>query len=111
LLQVHVRHCSSGVRLNDVVIVSGVRTPIGSFGGALSSLSAPQLAAVAIKVTPHCIVWTLRHYIDFNVFFGNGCIITSMNFIPCLSKLESRSKQSSVLPSTKKHGHKHVTVV
>jgi acetyl-CoA C-acetyltransferase len=47
---VHVRHYSSGVRLNDVVIVSGVRTPIGSFGGALSSLSAPQLAAVAIQV-------------------------------------------------------------
>lgn len=46
---VHVRHCSSGVRLNDVVIVSGVRTPIGSFRGALSSLSAPQLAAVAIE--------------------------------------------------------------
>lgn len=45
----HVRHCSSGVRLNDVVIVSGVRTPMGSFGGALSSLSAPHLAAVAIK--------------------------------------------------------------
>lgn len=46
---VRVRHYSSGVRLNDVVIVSGVRTPIGSFGGALSSLSAPQLAAVAIQ--------------------------------------------------------------
>jgi hypothetical protein len=51
LLQVHVRHYCSGVRLNDVVIVSGVRTPIGSFGGALSSLSAPQLAAVAIQVS------------------------------------------------------------
>jgi len=48
---VRVRHYSSGVRLNDVVIVSGVRTPIGSFGGTLSSLSAPQLAAVAIQVS------------------------------------------------------------
>jgi acetyl-CoA C-acetyltransferase len=48
---VRVRHYSSGVRLNDVVIVAGVRTPIGSLGGALSSLSAPQLAAVAIKVS------------------------------------------------------------
>ena len=33
----------------DVVIVSAARTPIGSFGGALSSLTAPQLGAVAIK--------------------------------------------------------------
>ncbi len=32
-----------------VVIVSAVRTPIGSFMGALSSLTAPQLGAVAIK--------------------------------------------------------------
>jgi len=32
----------------DVVIVSAARTPIGSFGGALSSLTAPQLGAVAI---------------------------------------------------------------
>src|SRR5690606_31669987 len=31
-----------------VVIVSAARTPIGSFGGALSSLTAPQLGAVAI---------------------------------------------------------------
>ncbi|MFD0990801.1 acetyl-CoA C-acyltransferase [Mariniflexile jejuense] len=33
----------------DVVIVSAARTPIGSFMGALSSISAPQLGAVAIK--------------------------------------------------------------
>ncbi|XP_021938306.1 acetyl-CoA acetyltransferase, mitochondrial isoform X2 [Zootermopsis nevadensis] len=45
----HVHHYSSGVRLNDVVIASGVRTPIGSFGGSLSSVSAPRLAAVAIQ--------------------------------------------------------------
>lgn len=47
----HVHHYSSGVRLNDVVIASGVRTPIGSFGGSLSSVSAPRLAAVAIQVS------------------------------------------------------------
>jgi len=39
--------CSSGA--NDVVILSAVRTPIGSFQGVLSSLSAPQLGAVALK--------------------------------------------------------------
>lgn len=33
----------------DVVIVSAVRTPIGSFLGSLSSVPAPRLGAVAIK--------------------------------------------------------------
>ena len=35
--------------MRDVVIVSGARTPIASFQGALSALSAPELGAVAIK--------------------------------------------------------------
>ena len=35
--------------MNDVVIVSAVRTPIGSFMGALSSVPAPKLGATAIK--------------------------------------------------------------
>lgn len=35
--------------MKEVVIVSAVRTPIGSFGGALASFSAPQLGAFAIK--------------------------------------------------------------
>lgn len=34
---------------NKVVIVSAVRTPIGSFMGALSSIPAPKLGAAAIK--------------------------------------------------------------
>jgi acetyl-CoA C-acetyltransferase len=33
----------------EVVIVSAARTPIGSFGGALATVSAPTLGAVAIK--------------------------------------------------------------
>lgn len=33
----------------EVVIVSAARTPIGSFMGALSTISAPQLGSVAIK--------------------------------------------------------------
>jgi len=33
----------------EVYIISAVRTPIGSFGGGLKSLSATQLGAVAIK--------------------------------------------------------------
>jgi acetyl-CoA C-acetyltransferase len=35
--------------MRDVVIVGAARTPIGSFQGALASLTAPQLGAVAIK--------------------------------------------------------------
>ena len=35
--------------MKEVVIVSAVRTPIGSFLGALSSVPAPQLGAVAIR--------------------------------------------------------------
>ena len=33
----------------DVVIVGAARTPIGAFQGRLSSLTAPQLGAIAIK--------------------------------------------------------------
>tara|TARA_B100001250_G_C19740746_1_gene762947 strand:+ start:209 stop:1387 length:1179 start_codon:yes stop_codon:yes gene_type:complete len=35
--------------MKEVVIVSAVRTPIGSFGGSLSSVSATKLGATAIK--------------------------------------------------------------
>ncbi|MBX9893436.1 MAG: acetyl-CoA C-acyltransferase [Chitinophagaceae bacterium] len=35
--------------MKEVVIVSAVRTPMGSFGGSLKSLTATQLGAVAIK--------------------------------------------------------------
>jgi acetyl-CoA C-acetyltransferase len=35
--------------MEDAVILSGVRTPIGAFLGALSALSAPTLGAVAIR--------------------------------------------------------------
>jgi acetyl-CoA C-acetyltransferase len=35
--------------MNAVVIVSGVRTPIGAFNGSLKSFTAPQLGAIVIK--------------------------------------------------------------
>ena len=35
--------------MKEVVIVSAVRTPMGSFGGCLSSVSATKLGATAIK--------------------------------------------------------------
>ncbi|MEN8248672.1 MAG: acetyl-CoA C-acetyltransferase, partial [Bacteroidota bacterium] len=35
--------------MEEAYIISAVRTPIGSFGGSLSSLSATQLGSIAIK--------------------------------------------------------------
>ena len=35
--------------MKEVVVVSAVRTPMGSFGGALSTISATQLGGIAIK--------------------------------------------------------------
>src|SRR5690349_21184228 len=34
---------------DDIVILSGVRTPIGKFQGSLSDISAPKLGAIAVK--------------------------------------------------------------
>lgn len=34
---------------NDVVIVSGVRTPVGKFLGSLAELTAPQLGSIAVR--------------------------------------------------------------
>lgn len=55
--------------MKDVYIISAVRTPMGSFGGALSSVSATQLGATAIKgaLTKACIN---ADQID-EVFMGN----------------------------------------
>ena len=36
-------------RMNDIVIVSAARTPVGSFNGALSTVSAPDLGALALR--------------------------------------------------------------
>src|SRR5271168_3018726 len=34
---------------DDVVIISGCRTPVGKFQGSLSDFSAPQLGAIAVR--------------------------------------------------------------
>lgn len=36
-------------QMEDAVILSGVRTPIGKFLGALADISAPQLGAIAVR--------------------------------------------------------------
>ena len=35
--------------MSDIVIVSAARTPVGSFNGALSTMSAPALGAIALR--------------------------------------------------------------
>ena len=35
--------------MEDVVLLSGKRTPIGSFQGALASMSAHELGSIAIR--------------------------------------------------------------
>ena len=54
-----------------MVIVSACRTPIGSFGGSLSSIPAPRLGATAVKGAVE------RAGVDPNeideVFLGNVC--------------------------------------
>jgi len=39
--------------MKEVYIISAVRTPMGSFGGALKSVSATQLGAAAVKAAVH----------------------------------------------------------
>ena len=37
------------MEIQDAVIVSGARTPVGRFGGAFKDIAAPDLGAEAIK--------------------------------------------------------------
>jgi acetyl-CoA C-acetyltransferase len=55
--------------MKEVVIVSAVRTPIGSFGGSLASLTAVQLGAIAVKGALKKINLDPKHIQE--VFFGN----------------------------------------
>ncbi|HEV8513496.1 MAG TPA: acetyl-CoA C-acyltransferase [Cyclobacteriaceae bacterium] len=55
--------------MKEVVIVSAVRTPIGSFGGSLSSLSAVKLGAIAVKGALAKINLDPKHIQE--VFYGN----------------------------------------
>ncbi len=55
--------------MKEVYIVSAVRTPIGSFGGSLVSLSAVKLGAVAVKGALQKINLEAKHVQE--VYFGN----------------------------------------
>src|SRR5882762_1106077 len=55
--------------MKEVVIVSAVRTPIGSFGGTLASVLAVKLGALAVKGALAKINLDPKHVQE--VFFGN----------------------------------------
>ncbi len=55
--------------MREVVIVSAVRTPMGSFGGALKSLTATQLGAIAIRGAMERVGMDPAHVTD--VFMGS----------------------------------------
>jgi len=55
--------------MKEVVIVSAVRTPIGSFGGSLASVLAVKLGAIAVKGTLAKINLDTKYVQE--VFFGN----------------------------------------
>ncbi len=55
--------------MKEVYIVAAVRTPIGSFGGSLSSLTAVQLGAIAVKGAMQTINLDPKQVQE--VFFGN----------------------------------------
>ncbi len=57
--------------MNKVYIVSAVRTPLGSFGGGLSSLSATQLGSIAIEGALKNAKVDAANVGE--VFFGNVC--------------------------------------
>jgi len=55
--------------MKEVVIVSAVRTPIGSFGGSLASLSAVKLGAIAVKGALAKVNLDPKHVQE--LFYGN----------------------------------------
>mgnify|MGYP001796056216 FL=1 len=57
--------------MQEVYIVAALRTPLGSFGGVLSSLSAPELGATAIKGALEAAGLSAEQVEE--VYFGNVC--------------------------------------
>ncbi|MCA6408652.1 MAG: acetyl-CoA C-acetyltransferase, partial [Cytophagales bacterium] len=55
--------------MKEVYIVAALRTPIGSFGGSLSTLTAVQLGAIAVKGAMQKINLDPKQVQE--VFFGN----------------------------------------
>nr|XP_031846898.1 acetyl-CoA acetyltransferase B, mitochondrial isoform X1 [Nomia melanderi] len=68
---IYLRSYTSKIKLNDVVIVSAVRTPMGSFRGSLSNISAPQLGAIAIQTAIERAGLSKEQVTE--VYMGNVC--------------------------------------
>lgn len=45
----HFTEIQSGIKMKEVVIASACRTPIGSFRGTLSTVTAPRLGAIVVR--------------------------------------------------------------
>lgn len=65
------RFYSSKVKLNEVVIVSAVRTPMGSFLGGLKDVPAPKLGATAIQAAVERASISKEQVSE--VYMGNVC--------------------------------------
>ena len=69
--------------MNDIVIVSGVRTAVGSFGGSLKDISAQDLGALVIKeavtragISPEAVDEVIIGRTDCRGWVcGEGCIL------------------------------------
>lgn len=69
------RTYSTTNRMNkEVVIIGAARTPIGSFGGSLSSLSATKLGSIAIQVLIFFTFKMMSFFRPENQFFSTYLI-------------------------------------
>ena len=79
--------------MKEVVIVSAVRTPMGSFGGCLSSVSATKLGSAAIKgAIPN------RGHVARNRNACQACaVIEGIIFNGCYAVREANAGQASAV--------------
>lgn len=65
--------------LRDVFIVSATRTPIGSFGGSLKSLSATKLGAIAVQVIAFIFFIIHPKVHKYFISFDKNVLLFSLN--------------------------------
>ena len=73
--------------MNEAVIVSGARTPVGRFGGAFKDVSAPDLGAIAIKAALERAGLQVESVDE--VVFGNALQATESGYAARLSSLRA----------------------
>ena len=84
--------------MENAVIVSGARTPMGRFGGSFKDVSAPELGAAAIKaaleragVSPHMVE---------EVVLGNALQAQEAGYAARLASLNSGTAQERWISSS-----------